>query len=212
MLADAKNGWLGNNQDYDAAPDGCPSSTPTVLHDFPYKEFNSGAAVEGFAHFYSAMAFNEDTSPGADCEVQKHYDVDWDRSGVRGDTFADTDTFSCEGGFDAWDPPPVNQYVQQADNFDYLGDHCLASGQSNNRGTTYDWMRMFWDLRTDEGVTPDVIFAIWAEADPDDWNATGNGTGAGYPAFRMSVAAYDVGGSALQLKYNAVAPDNGTTR
>ncbi len=82
----------------------------------------------------------------------------------------------------------------------------------NNRGTPYDWMRMFWDLRTDEGVNPAIIFEIWDEADPHDWNEDGDGTGLDYPSGRMSLAAFDVGGSALQTSYIDVAVDNGTTR
>lgn len=45
----------------------------------------------------------------------------------------------------------------------------------------------------EEGLTFAEIVAIWGTSDPCDWNETGNGSGAGYPAYELRQAASSEG-------------------
>jgi hypothetical protein len=178
----------------------CTSAYSVSGHKMNSKEFQSIAANEGIAHFYSALAFNHD-GHDADCDIEKHYNPDWDRDG---DTsgIEDVAIFSCESG------------VSEAsvDNNDYLGDYCISSGASQNRGTEYDWLRHLWDLHTSYDVSPEDVYEIWDRANPNSWTINGVGAGSGYPATRMSDAAFDVGGTTLQDDYDDCAGYNGTHR
>lgn len=199
-LSSAANGWNSSDVDYDANVGPCTSAYTNSSHRMNSKEFQSAAAVEGIAHFYSALAFNSDVHD-ADCDIEKHYNPDWNRNGSTSD-LVDVDIFSCEEGVS----------VASVDNNDYTGDYCTASGAWQNRGTEYDWLRMFWDLHTSYDVSTPTIFEIWNRANPHNWNPNGIGTGSGYPATRLSDAAFSVGGSTLQDDYDDCAGYNGTWR
>ena len=86
------------------------------------------------------------------------------------------------------------------------------AGTNPNRGVELDWLRMFWDLRTDGGVAADDIFEIMDKANPHTWNANGTGTGGSYPSARMSDAAFTVGGNSLRANNDAKAAFNGADR
>jgi hypothetical protein len=196
-LTDAANGGAEDRNDEMADVDACTPAYSAVGHRMNSKEFQSNAAVEGIAHYYSALVFNELGED--DCEIEKHYTLDWNRNGQR-DELTDVQVFSCEDGI-----PEAGINSQ-----DYLGDFCLGEGIEHNRATEYDWLRHLWDFTQE--VSPETLLEIWDHADPHDWNTKGAGTGAGYPAHRMSEAAREVGGESLQELYDASALANGTWR
>lgn len=197
------DGSGSTNVDYDAdlecdiGFDCCTPAYDASMHKMNSKEYQSAAAVEGIAHFYSAVAYNEDVTQ-TNCEMEKHYQLDWDADGVEDDGFS----FSCEGA-------PVSGLGLSA--HDYFGDKC-AFVHTANRGTEYDQARMWWDLRTDEGFSVSTIMAIWDAANPHSWNATGDGSGTGYPADRLHDAAFTVGGSSMQTDFDTWASLNGADR
>lgn len=164
LAAELENGTYANF-DYTASLGGC-YTVATRDHEINSKEYQSAAANEGFAHFYSAVVFNDDTE--TDCHVEYYKTVDWDLDGT-----VDDQTTDCESG-------PVN-------GADYLGDSCI--GTITNRGVEYDWLRFWWDLTTDEGVYFTDCGHIWDRANPWSWNATGDSTGLNYPATRLRDAA-----------------------
>ena len=84
----------------------------------------------------------------------------------------------------------IDKYYTYTDG-DYLGDWC--TGTLTNRGTEWDWLRFLWDLDTDAGVSTTTIFDIYDSANPNSWNATGDGTGSAYPATRLRDAANTAG-------------------
>lgn len=73
--------------------------------------------------------------------------------------------------------PPFSVSCQTAPsnaNFpDYLGHQC--SGTLTNRATEYDWLRFFWDLDYDQGLSTTTIYTIWDWANSDNWHASGDG-------------------------------------
>lgn len=203
------NGMLGQAHSYNADLDGCNvqgnfGSYDVDGHYMNSKEYQSASAVEGFADFYAAFAFNDSTE--SDCTYEYHLNIDWNSNGVINST-DEPKVFSCEFGV-----PSAG-----VDLNDYLGDFCLTTGHSNNRGTEYDWLRHLWDLSTDYGYSPDCLFSLWDEADPHNWNATGNSTGNNYPEERMHDAALTVASFAecsgtSQTDYDTSASGNGTWR
>ena len=172
-------------------------------HGMPEKEFSSLAAVEGIAHFWSALAFNN-VSSTADCEVEKHYFPDWDHDGSNGGA-NDVKIFSCSGAI-------VVNSVTVAPEFDYYSDFCTGAGAQTNRSTEYDWLEALWDARTQGGMTGAQIYDIWNAANPNSWNENGIGSGGDFPAARMSSGAYAVGGSTLQTTWDTWAGFNGIDR
>lgn len=171
-----------------AAPQ--PSAcTATLGHVMNSIEFQSEAIWEGWAHYFAALAFNDDTE--SDCFLEHYRVTDWEWDG-----FSDNNRLiNCEGAYPGGDAK------------DYLGDwftpstgYCDAT-TLNNRGTTYDWLRHLWDLRTDEGVSFLTISDILDDANPHNWTADGDGAGSSacYPAVsshaasRMRCAAWSNG-------------------
>jgi hypothetical protein len=179
------NEGLEDANDPEADLDGCNASGQADSYDpdghkMNSKEWTAQAYVEGVAHFYSAIAFNADNTE-TDCDIQKHYRIDWDADGIFQPL--ESSIFSCEGSPDA-----------DVDTYDYTGDFCIAAGATDNRSTEYDVLRFLWDL-TKQGVSLATIFAVWDEADPDDWYVNGTGTGGDFPAARLDAAADTVGGT-----------------
>lgn len=183
-----------------AAVNACSPAYTNSGHKANSKEFNSNAAVEGVGDFYAAVTVNDVTQ--SDCEFRKTNSVDWDLSGAFEPT-NDPEVFSCEAGMTAG--------TVFIDAKDYLGDFCIATGASSNRGTQYDWLRMGWDFVTDKGQTVDTFFQIWDHANPHTWRATDVGINP-TPAVRMSDAAYEVGGTSLRTIWDTNASSNGTDR
>lgn len=163
-----KNG-ASTSFSYSATLDNCYTDSGRS-HEIVSKEYQSAAANEGWAHFYAAVIFNNDGASSCGFEYYKSVDFDLDSSN-------DDRTISCEGR-----PNPGI-----GDGYDYLGDWC--NGTLTNRGTEYDWLRFWWDFTTDQDVYFTQCADIWDTADPNDWNATGSGTGSDYPSSRLRDAA-----------------------
>lgn len=188
FLAYRANGNNGALSSY-SSPCGICCNGDYTSHAFDEKEYQSAASNEGIAHYYAAVVFNLTTA--SDCYYYYYKDVDWDRDGD-----IDSQITNCEGG-----PVP------SIDAKDYLGDMC--SGTLTNRGTEYDWLRFFWDMETDEGLDYDDLLSMWNGANPDTWNATGDGTGANYPATRTRNSADALG---FLTEWDNQDNDNGVHR
>lgn len=189
-IASASNGGAGAAFNYTATSTDCPWTSSG--HSITSEEYQSAAVNEGIASYYAAAIWNR--TDESDCYYTPSYALDWTQDGV-GDSSAE---FSCESGGYAG-----------VDSYDYMGDYCLAVGAVTNRGTQYDWMRFFWDLETDQGLSVTDIFAIWDEADPDAWTASGAGSGASFPAFELDAAASALGYGAEWSTQLALDPSAG---
>jgi len=219
QIFDAANGWDGNNKNYTADLDDCSGAYSAVQdkHQMNSKEFSSTGAIEGVASFYAALAFNSDGSNAA-CSYANyngHNLVDWDpnTSSPNNQKSDDAqylsvqDVFNCEDGW-TYSEGGVDKYTVNA--ADFLGQNCLNNGAVNHRATQYDFVRAFWDFHTDSGssVSLSNIMTMWANADPDTWNAAGTGTSSDFPATRLQTAA-----TGLSLStWNNKAATNGTDR
>lgn len=168
LVAYRKNGNAAASTSYAATLNNCYTDN-TRSHEAVSKEYQSAAANEGYGHYYAAVAFNQ--TDQTDCGFAYYKSTDWDL-----DTFTDDIWVTCESG-------PITG----VDGGDYVGDWC--TGTLTNRGTEWDWLRFLWDLDTDEGVSTTTIFDIYNTANPNSWNATGDGTGSAYPATRLRDAA-----------------------
>ncbi|MBN2800847.1 MAG: hypothetical protein JXX28_17050 [Deltaproteobacteria bacterium] len=163
-------------------------------HRFNSREYQSAAMHEGFAHFYSALAFNYDDE--ADCDFRPYKDVDWDQGG----TFSADPDLCCDGvplgdSCGIWgllkacylpdwntDPEymddkrrascegsPVVQfgyYAPYQDHLSFCSEKAWAGWYDQTpAGTPYDWMRFFWDLHTEQGgVSLAQILDIYGQA------------------------------------------------
>lgn len=159
-------------------------------HEMNSKEWQSAAILEGWAHFYAAVAFN--LTNETDCGFVYYKTQDYDLDPQHIVEAADPHAFSCEAG-------PIFT-TTGVDAKDYLGDWC--TGDLDDRGTEMDWLRFWWDLLTEEsatvafddcaaiyalGVTGPLIVSDW---DPDPDGSTINGD---RPGWRMGTAATVLG-------------------
>lgn len=159
-------------------------------------EYQSTAGVEGWADFVSAWAWNSRTQ--SDCVYDHDWTHDYDLDGDIDNDFVGAQ-YSCEGA--SWDlnsngivdggEKTVAGFV---DARDWLEDvvvnttTCSASTALQNRGTHADWTRFWWDMTTDEGFTPTQLANLYDAMNPRNWNASGNGSGGGYPVGRLTSA------------------------
>ncbi|MES2641998.1 MAG: hypothetical protein V4850_21110 [Myxococcota bacterium] len=181
LLARYKDEDLAPNIDYDATdPPECLYGG-TGDHAMSSLEFQSAAAVEGWAHFIAAVTFN-DTSE-SDCSFYYWKDVDWDA-----DTLGD--------GSPKW----VDcEYASHCDNVDescgpivthdHMGYECGLT--TANRAVEYDWLRFWWDTHTDAGETFLSCMDVWDRADPHDWLDVGTSPPADMPYARIRKGADD---------------------
>lgn len=167
-LAYKANGGVRANASTGLANATCPAQSGS--HNFNSLEWQSGAANEGFASYYAAVAWNQ--TQESDCTyVLTRQWADWDLDGVNDDA----DVFSCEGAAPG-----------ESDAEDYAGEFCAAA---SNQGTQLDWMRFFWDLDNKEGLSTTDIVNMWVDSLPETWTSTGIGSGAGYPSYELESAA-----------------------
>lgn len=191
VAANSKAG-SGGQKSPDAPLDNCGTSRAPKSQ--LTKEYQSQAAVEAIADFYSALTWN--TSEHLDdCEYQRHYPLDFDLDG-RFDYSRD-EPHPCHG--DPWDGDP------DPDDKDWLEDmvrnqpsrrrafqrHC--HGTLQNRSSQYDWLRYFWAMRTVEDVPVEGIYRIFELARPSTWNATDDGPAQDMPIVRWEQAAEQAG-------------------
>ena len=175
----------------DAPLDGC--GTDRAPKSQLTKEYQSQAAVEAIADFYSAYTWN--TSEHRDnCEYQRHYPLDFDLDG-RMDYTRDQ-PHTCSG--DPWDGDP------DPDGEDWLEDMVRGvpkrrrtrhrcDGTLTNRSSQYDWLRYLWAMRTVEDVPVRDLYRIWNAARPDTWNATDDGLPEDMPIVRWETACDELG-------------------
>lgn len=144
--------------DYTANEDNCdPDGVSKSSHGFATKEHTSAAAVEGWAYFVSAWAWNDASQ--SDCTYDRHYDLDFDLDGVD-DT--NQGIIRCEGAPTAGLDPAITarDYLQD------MTDAGYCTGSLSHRGTPYDWLRFFWDMYTDEAVPFVSLVDIYDEMNP----------------------------------------------
>lgn len=160
--------------EYDLDPDNCFSGEPTGdSHEMNSKEWQSAAIVEGWAHFYAAVAFNVTTELDCGFVYYKSQDYDVD-SLVESPT---GHTFSCEAG-------PSFSCPGCVDAKDYLGDMCDAPRA--DRATEMDWLRFWWDFLSEESATVSfddcvVVYAVavlgtYGSPPVGPWDPTPDGT------------------------------------
>jgi hypothetical protein len=150
---------------------------------------------------------------GADCDYSVRYyggGINWDLdflTSKEGDV-DDPVEFSCA------DSPTIS-----IPDLDYLGWGCLGTGESNNRATEYDWLRFWWDWRTNH--TPSLtlydIQILWNAAHPETWTASGDetgDTGGTYPRqrFKQAAWAFSLGDTGFLHDWNTLAADEGVGR
>lgn len=180
LLAFKFDGHNSANKNYNAAAPTCQKfGGGTSGHAMSTKEHTSAAAVEGFAHYYAAVAFNNTSESG--CAFMYNKTQDFDRTDVAASDFSPPDSISCEGS-PVWD-------LSSVDARDYLGDMC--TGTIARRGNELDFLRFFWDLDTDEGLSFSEVAELYDRANPRSWNAVGALGSAGNPWQRIVAAAAD---------------------
>jgi hypothetical protein len=142
------------------------------------KEYQSLAAVEGFADYVAAVSFNDPN--GTDCRIVPVGEVYWNHAGV--DTSPSNGPYSCEGESDG---DPGREYTTPptpVEGRDAFGQFCTSNGQTtNNRGTILDWTRFFWDLTSKHDLDLAEVGDIWAATESNTWCST-DSAGSGFGA------------------------------
>jgi hypothetical protein len=171
-----------------APDDGCVGDSSPGVHGQLEKEYESCAACEGIADFYSAITWNT-TEANAACEYVRAYALDWNidltddipSGGVNaciGDPFADTPNLVTEWNW--LDDAITNGFGS-------------CTGPLSRRSTQFGWLRYAWDMVTIQGVPLSDFWEIWDDADPYDWNKTDVGIFADHPSERMRNNAFGNG-------------------
>ena len=132
----------------------CDSAGIPGAHAMRSEEFSSGAFIEGFAHYMSAMAFNSHLSTDG---AFKYYKDDTSTGG--GVTY-NFDLIDLEGS-GATPAGGVSNWLHAAG-----GCGCSATNCAG-RGVEMDWLRFLWDFRTDSGTKPThaEIFSLTGDAE-----------------------------------------------
>jgi hypothetical protein len=135
--------FVGSN--YGISDGTCPAEPGGEVHSMRSEEYQSSAGNEGFAHFYSAVSWNDGDAQNSNCWFEYYKTVNGD------------------------DDPEVNcdNDTSNAD-FDlaYLETNC---GGTSGRGVELDWMRAFWNVHTSGASNRPTFTAIvnWMDdADP----------------------------------------------
>jgi len=154
------------------------------------KEYQSTAAREGWASFYSAWLWNFKTEN--DCFYQTHGIQDFDLDGDIDNNYlhaSDPDTglynqadtydgaYTCEGaGIATVTEQPIpagdtlESYIYAKDWLEDVINEGKCSGTTENRGTQYDWQRFFWDMLTDQEVPIEDLADIYVDMCPTTWS------------------------------------------
>lgn len=192
------NGAQGQVVYYNEDPEECGTSynglsVEAGSHHFNSKEAQPGAAVEGFAHFYSAITYN-DHGYTEDCWIGGgEWDWDLDRN-----PFNDERQFACDG------PPGV--YSPALSDADWMGEMCIPLGGNFIAvATPYDYTRFFWTMHYSTSLQG--LMAIWALAEPHQWGATPT-----HPARRLEWAAWAYGGNLYAAAWHEAAEWHGVHR
>ena len=139
---------------YTANEDGCDGdNVATNKHGQVSKEFQSGAAVEGFADFYAAWAWNKKSQN--DCVYDRHYSSDFDMDGTNATSNGQV---SCEGiptdGLAAVTTDFVLSSITARDWLEDVINAGFCTNPLTNRGTQYDWLRFWWDMVSPDEAIP----------------------------------------------------------
>ncbi len=179
--------------EYDLTPGNCYTNLRAGdLWEQNSLEYQSTAAVEGFADFYAALIFNRNQVDD-DCFYATRNVMDWNLDGTFPTSFENHFPSCDQGPYPVGVAPPI-----PIPSFDYLGNYCLGGGSGWNRATVYDYTRFLWDLNTGSqgcsgAVHFDEILSVWDVADPKDWNPEDTGLTGDFPAERLIWAAGIVG-------------------
>lgn len=121
----------------DDATTSCPDESSNAnSHSRNSVEYHSAAAIEGYAHYYASVVFNQ--VGGAGCWAYSHGSVNWDNTGGGGG--GDGNIYDCDG-------PPMTIVGVTFSQGDYMLDQC---GDIAGLANEYDYQRFFWDLSDKE--------------------------------------------------------------
>ena len=144
-------------------------------HSFQSKEYQTCAFTEGLANFFAAATWNESNAPSErDCTYG----------------YLNFEGVDCEGNLSPTYPEAFMETV------------CTTTSHTD-RGVEIDWLRQFWDVKTD-GSIPNF-------GDMMDWlyiAYTLYGFGYDDPYFELSAAAVVVGGT-IQSTWESADDVNG---
>lgn len=180
VLRKRNEGGGGSNSEL-ADPEGCfyvTNGSTGDGHEYQSKEWLAEAYWEGFASFYAAVTFNDESD--GDCYVHYYKDQDWDLdqdedpsdlvfpNGQTGVNCADIPELYPDG---TW-PEVLDELDSAVDEFDYLDD-CVNGlshpGDLANRGTEYDMVKFWFALyMLQDWSLTDIVDVIDA-ADPHLW-------------------------------------------
>ena len=197
-LARFKNGGAQPVTNYASSEGDCESEGDWGMNS---KEYQSAAATEGFAEFYAAVIWNNDSQ--TNCWFYSANETDWDLDGEE-----DGNVLNCEFGPVDGISPPIT-LSPTVDGTDYLGDMC--DGSLDNRATAYDWLRFWWDYTTNYDTYFTDCAVIWNLADPNTWTGGANCVGLTCPYDRLYGAALVHSGSSGS-DFEDCAELNGTER
>jgi hypothetical protein len=112
----------------------CDSNLIEGGHALHSAEYQLGAFTEGIAHYFSTLAFNNHGQTDGDFEYYKKHDDDGPYN---------YETVDVEQG----PTGGVNAYLRSTSG-------CECGSNCADYGVELDWLRFYWDYRTNSGTKP----------------------------------------------------------
>ncbi len=181
-------------KDNDAEEFGCMGSWQDEAMNDPAnnkglitREYEAIAIWEGWADFFSAWLWNDDSEAGCEYKNNNFHDFDLDGDLDNNYVLNTFDgVFSCEGaGLDPdFSEPlpmdPLEEYVTAKDWLQDMYDDASACPDESGTYTTgyntkYDYLRYFWDMASDQGVSIEKLGTVLVDMCPATWEGTTGG-------------------------------------
>jgi hypothetical protein len=167
----------------------CPAFVGT--HSLQEVEYAGLAISEGWAHFVAAGTWNDPDGEG--CWFRYWNNLDWDpTSGLQRQEDGLPET-SFSGQYEWFDCAGTPGAVTLATGRtippgNFVGEYCGVEDEFRGLATEFDWMRMWWDVRS-AGFGNQVLLDLIEESAPLTWSPTNAGVAEDQPAWRLKSAA-----------------------
>jgi hypothetical protein len=158
------------NNSPNAVADTC-TTNGGFTHEMQQREFNGEAFWEGFANFYAVVTFNRKDQE--DCFFEYYKWPNWDLDG-------DPDPFTTNCAGVPWENELGNPldtgdtgYSPEVGTKDYLYDSHVdlecSTRTLDNRATELDYVRFFWEMYQQEGMSLAEILGVLTVAGPNSF-------------------------------------------
>lgn len=192
VAAFVDEGGYGCDEAHEPFLEFCVGDSTFATPGLIVKAYQTEAACEAIGRYYAAITWNPLVpSGGSSCRYRWNSQLNWDLDEVAVD-WEQYEPFSCYGDpwlapFGSADPDGEN-WLDDMD--EESSTSCGDTVSTTFNTTSLDFLRYFWALVADEGVTRPEVWELWDLADSHNWSTVPADQA---PEERLEEAAIDVG-------------------